>query len=109
MGLAFFGLTQNNIAEIRVSLFTQIHEICFWSNGGYDWNTVYGWPIWLRKFTYSLLEKHYKEKNKPAEAQGNKTVIDTEGKIKQPEFLSKVKTKPQESKPITSKNITKYR
>ena len=35
-----------------MNLFTQIHEIIFHGKGGYDWNTVYSMPIWLRKFTF---------------------------------------------------------
>jgi hypothetical protein len=55
--LAFFGLTP----EYRSSLFSQIHEIIFHGNGGYDWHTIYTMPIWLRNFTYKKLEEHYKK------------------------------------------------
>jgi len=40
-------------------LFKTIHEIVFNGQGGYDWNTVYSMPIWLRKFTYQTLKEHY--------------------------------------------------
>lgn len=40
-------------------LFTQIHEIIFHGNGGYNYNTVYNMPIWLRNFTFNKLKEHY--------------------------------------------------
>jgi hypothetical protein len=56
--LTFFGLTP----EYRFSLFTEIHEIVFHGNGGYDWHTIYNMPIWLRKFTFNKLKNHYSPK-----------------------------------------------
>ena len=49
--LTFFGLTY----EYRLTLFNQIHEICFHGQGGYDWETVYNLPIWLRTFIYKKM------------------------------------------------------
>jgi hypothetical protein len=40
-------------------VFRQIHEIVFHGKGGYDWNTVYNMPIWLRKFTFERLKEFY--------------------------------------------------
>ncbi len=34
----------------------------FFGKGGYDWNTVYNMPLWLRKFTYNKLYEFYQEK-----------------------------------------------
>ena len=59
MGLTFFGLTP----DYRTNLFRQIHDIVFYGNGGYDWNTIYNMPIWLRNLTFNLINNHYKEKN----------------------------------------------
>jgi len=42
-------------------LFKQIHEIVFNGQGGYDWNTVYNMPIWLRRFTFETLKEHYEK------------------------------------------------
>lgn len=28
-------------------------------NGGYDWNTVYDMPLWLRKFTWNQIKKYH--------------------------------------------------
>jgi hypothetical protein len=95
LGLAFFGLTYDRVPEIRVSLFTQIHQIVFHGKGGYDWHTVYNMPIWLRKFTYNEMIKHYEEENSKSQQSSNqpgtKTVIGADGKVKSPEYLSKAK------------------
>ena len=59
--LTFFGLTPSVASQVRINLFTQIHEIIFHGNGGYDWHTVYNMPIWLRKFTFHKLQEYYKQ------------------------------------------------
>lgn len=64
LDLTFFGLTSEAIPIYRKNLFNQIHEICFYGQGGYDYYTVYNMPIWLRKFTYHKLEEHYSNKSK---------------------------------------------
>jgi hypothetical protein len=93
--LAFFGLTSDNIAPTRASLFSQIHQIVFYGNGGYDWHTVYNMPIWLRRFTFNEIKKHFDEENQSIQKQSNgktpntKTVIDSEGKVKLPDLLQK--------------------
>jgi len=57
--LAFFGLT----LEYRGNVFTQIHEILFYGQGGYDYETIYNMPLWLRRFTYRKINEHYERKN----------------------------------------------
>ena len=64
MDLTFFGLTSDIVPQARASLFTQIHEIVFHGNGGYNWDTVYNMPTWLRKFTFNKLKEHYESQNK---------------------------------------------
>jgi hypothetical protein len=44
-------------------LFEQIHEIVFFGKGGYDWNTIYNMPIWLRNFTFKRIKEFYNETN----------------------------------------------
>lgn len=67
MGLTFFGLTPT----YRVNLFTQIHEIIFHGKGGYDYDTVYNLPIWLRRFTFQKINEFYeKEAEDMKKAQG---------------------------------------
>jgi hypothetical protein len=68
LGLAFFGLTQDNVAQIRLNVFAQIHEIVFHGQGGYDWHTVYDMPIWLRLYTFNKLKEFYDKQN---DAQNN--------------------------------------
>ena len=73
-----------------MNLFTQIHEIVFHGKGGYDWNTVYSMPIWLRKFTFHKINEFYSEESKATEqaTQGkNKTTaVDSSGKVNTPAF-----------------------
>jgi hypothetical protein len=35
----------------------------FHSQGGYDWETIYNMPIWLRKFTYNKMKEYYDKQN----------------------------------------------
>jgi hypothetical protein len=51
--------------------YSQIHEICFWGQGGYQWGEVYEMPIWLRKFTWNKLKTHYDK----IEEQKNKNIV----------------------------------
>jgi hypothetical protein len=60
----FFSLTHNEAATYRHNLFSQIHEIVFHGGGGYDWDTIYSMPMWLRKFTYKKISDHFEEQNK---------------------------------------------
>lgn len=50
-------------------VFNQIHEIVFHGKGGYDWNTVYNMPIWLRRFTFQKIKKFYEDENEAVEKQ----------------------------------------
>ena len=95
LDLAFFGLTSEIAKAYRVGLFTQIHEIVFHGQGGYDWETVYNMPIWLRKFTFHKLKEHYDKQN---ETQNNDLSSQTsqikEGKVQLPEhFKGKLSNK----------------
>ena len=56
-----------------------IHDIVYHGNGGFDWNTVYEMPIWLRKFTYGRISDFLEEKakaNKQASTPNNQRNID---------------------------------
>jgi hypothetical protein len=67
-----------------MSLFKQIHEIVFYGNGGFDWHTIYNMPIWLRKFTFSQIQKHYadeKEAYENAKNGGKTTLMDSSGNV----------------------------
>ena len=80
--LIFFGLTP----KYRQNLFSQIHEIVFHGNGGYDWHTLYNMPIWLRNFTFKKIEEHYK---KQEEAQNKSS-----NTLKNPKEISRPDIKP---------------
>ena len=67
LGLTFFGLTP----EYRQNLFSQIHEIVFHGQGGYDWDTIYNMPIWLRNFTFKKIEECYKKQEEAQNKQQN--------------------------------------
>ena len=89
---AFFILTSEEVIRYRKNLFTQIHEIVFHGQGGYDWETVYNMPVWLRKFTFDQINTFYSKKQQQQQEQqpknsNQKTVIDSTGKVKAPEFL----------------------
>ena len=58
--LTFFGLPTSH----RLSVFHEIHEIVFHSNGGYDWGTVYNMPLWLRKYTFNKMKEWFDKQNK---------------------------------------------
>jgi hypothetical protein len=96
LGLTFFGLTPEFAPEYRKYLFTQIHSLVFHGKGGYDYATIYNMPIWLRKFTFSEIDKHYKDEAKAMEdaqkgKKGTKTLISSDGKVNTPEFLKATK------------------
>ena len=105
LGLTFFGLTTDTILQSRTAIFKQIHQIVFHGNGGYDWHTVYNMPIWLRRFTFNEIRKHFEEENEAIQKQSrgknsnSKTVIDSDGKVKLPDLLQK---------PTNSKKPVKY-
>ena len=96
LGLTFFGLTFDTVAETRAAIFQQIHQIVFHGKGGYDWETVYTMPIWLRRFTFNEIQKFYDEEKKSYEnsSKSNQTtVIGADGKVNAPEFLKGAQNK----------------
>lgn len=74
MDLAFFGLTLISAKQNQLKLYKQIHQICFHGKGGYDWNTVYNLPIYLRNFIFFEIKKHYEEENTETENTKNPDV-----------------------------------
>ena len=96
MDLAFFGLTSEIVPQVRANLFSQIHEIVFHGQGGYDWDTVYNMPIWLRKFTFNKLKEHYESQNESQnEDMGHQALKIKEGKVDVPShFKSSIGKRP---------------
>ena len=85
--LPFFGLTP----EYRASLFTQLHDICFHGKGGYSFETVYEFPIWLRRFTHRTMLEWYEKENKQAEQASGKQSLLQDGVIKAPDYSTKAR------------------
>ena len=87
--LAFFGLTSKIAPQVRMNLFSQVHQIIFYGKGGYDYDTVYHMPIWLRKFTFNEIKKFYEEEKAASEGKtpnGQTDLVGKDGKINKPEF-----------------------
>ena len=82
--LTFFGLTP----DYRLYLFKQIHEIVFNGNGGYDWDTVYNMPLWLRKTTFNLLKDHYDKQNEAMEKQQNTLTNKNKNEVARPNIAT---------------------
>lgn len=59
--LTFFGLTLFPINRLQV--FTNIHEIVYYGNGGYSWDIIYNMPIPYRKFIYNQIKKTLENKD----------------------------------------------
>jgi hypothetical protein len=56
---SFFGLTQ----EYRFNIFKQIHEIVFHGRGGYNYETIYDMPVWLRNITHRFISESINQEN----------------------------------------------
>jgi hypothetical protein len=86
--LSLFGVTPENAPIIRRNLFKQIHEIVFHGKGGYDYETVYNLPIWLRKYTFSEIQKYYEAEAEASKSKSSTTteLIDSKGNINIPAF-----------------------
>ena len=90
MGLTFFGLTPTSAKEYRVNFLTQIHEICFYGQGGYSWPVFYDMPLWLRKITYSKIKNHYDKqsemmkKSKEGKNPNTTNMLNADGTVKIP-------------------------
>ncbi len=44
----------------------------FHGKGGYDWETVYNMPIWLRRFTFNSIKEFYDKEKEEYEKATNK-------------------------------------
>tara|TARA_R110000796_G_scaffold26670_1_gene73818 strand:+ start:1017 stop:1277 length:261 start_codon:yes stop_codon:yes gene_type:complete len=72
-----------------MNLFSQIHQIIFHGKGGYDYNTIYHMPVWLRKFTFNEVRTFYLEEKALSESntsQDQTNLIGPDGKINTPAF-----------------------
>ena len=87
----FFGLTPETVSQARINLFSEIHEIVFHGQGGYDYNTIYSMPLWLRRFTYNKIQDYYTKQNEQMKATskkgGSTTLMDSSGNTNKAEAL----------------------
>ena len=67
-----------------------IHQIVFHGKGGYDYDTIYNMPIWLRKFTYIELKKFYNAEAEAAKNDSKKSnqtnMVNPDGTVNAPAF-----------------------
>ena len=77
-----------------------IHEIVFHGNGGYDYDTIYNMPIWLRKFTFQKIQEHFDKKNKANKpnkgdlaSEETKSAASKNRKISPPSYVTKATKK----------------
>lgn len=70
-----------------------MHDIVFHGKGGYDFHTLYNFPIWLRNFTYTKINDHYeKEKEAYDKASGKSKLgnnIPKGPNVRQPDYSAK--------------------
>lgn len=85
MGLRFFGLTP----EYRGAFFAQIHSIVFNGGGGYSFEEVYEFPLWLRRFIYRTMVEHFDKQNKEQQKQSGQGSVLQNGHIKAPDYSTK--------------------
>ena len=111
LGLNLFGISPETAAIARANLFTQIHEIVFHGKGGYDWNTIYNMPRWLRLFTFNKINEFYQKENEAHEnassGDSNKsTLVNPDGTVNRENW----KDVPQKITPgAKTKPQTKYK
>ena len=61
----------------------------FHGNGGYSFETVYEFPIWLRRYTHQTIVEWYDKKNKAQENQSGQGRTLSNGHIKAPDYSTK--------------------
>jgi hypothetical protein len=89
------------IAEAKVNVYRQIHQICFHGKGGYSWPVVYNMPLYLRRFIYNEIKTFYEEENKAA-----KTPKSPNQKIIHPGISNNTpKPNPKKPSPQPSKSV----
>lgn len=72
---AFFGLSPS----YRPILHTEIFNLVYYGKGGYNWDAVYDFPVWLRKFYIRKINEAIEAENK-----ANKPSTSAPPKIQRP-------------------------
>lgn len=82
------------LATKKVRIQSQIFEIVFYGKGGYDYDTVYNMPIYLRNFTYHKVVEHYEKEAEAAEKAGKGQSLTKSSSPKIPDAVQKQMRKP---------------
>jgi hypothetical protein len=61
-------------------IFSQIHEIVYHGNGGYNWETIYNMPLWLRKFTFEKIKEFNEKQQEELEKSRQKNTLHNSSK-----------------------------
>jgi hypothetical protein len=69
--LAFFGLSPS----YKPILHTEIFNLVYYGKGGYTWDAVYDFPIWLRKFYIRLINETLQKQNKASKQNSTKPPV----------------------------------
>lgn len=77
--------------EHRVTVFDQIHEIVFHGKGGFDYNTVYNMPIWLRRYTFKKIQEFYDKEAEESKKASQGQIEKKSSQVKVPDFAVKAR------------------
>ena len=77
--LTFFGLASN----YRRVLHEQIFQLIYYGKGGFTWQDVYNFPVWLRVFYLQEIGKIHKKQNEEQE-KANRKMKSQRSRIKKP-------------------------
>jgi hypothetical protein len=58
--------------EYNINVFDQIFDLVYYSEGGFDYNSVYDMPVNLRSYYYRKLDDIIKKKNAEIEKANQK-------------------------------------
>jgi hypothetical protein len=64
----------------------------FHGKGGYDWDTIYNMPIWLRRFTFEKIKEFYDKEREETEKQQNLMKNKSSKEISRPNVAPKQPT-----------------
>jgi hypothetical protein len=60
----------------------------FHGKGGYDWQTVYEMPLWLRRYTFNVIKEYYdKEKEEQEKQMRGSETLTNKSKIAKPPIV----------------------
>ena len=79
----FFGLGLN----YKTGMHEEIFSLCYYGQGGFTWDEVYGLPIHLRRFYIKKVQEEIEKKNKAEQDAHNSS----KGQSKVPNFTKPTK------------------